>query len=612
MDHGTALLTTIVAAVGFGLFAQILAHRWRIPAIVLLLAMGVILGENGLGIVRPEELGNGLVIIVKLAVAIILFEGALNLNLKSLRQSAVEVRNLVTIGVLITWVLVTLIAHFVAGLEWRIAILFGSLLTVTGPTVIQPLMRRISVPRRIKTILEGEAILIDPIGAILAIAVFDVLLAQEASGTANIGGWLWAYFGRLLIGGAIGGLGALGLSLMMKAKRLVPAELSNLVALAAVWFTFGTAESILSDAGIMAVVVMGLIIQNSSLPGERQLRHFKETLTTLGISMLFILLAADLHIPTLLAEGGRGLIVVLLIIFLARPISVFVSTWGSSLNWREKLFISWIGPRGIIAASVASIFAVGLEESGIEGGERLLALTFMTIILTVSIQGLSARWVARILGLQSMEGRKVIIVGANRLGRIIATSLEKMGRPTLLIDTNRSSVAQAQEQGYNAIYGNALKEDALANIHAEDYATLLAITPNSEVNVLACQFASDTFGIRRAFPLLSDPEKGASPKMLNQTGGKLAFGRFVNIAEWEYADKWLNVFEWKVPPRSSTRALADISLPDEVLPVIHARGRDIEIIHADLVCQSGDTVVFITELTEKEAITLIETASKKI
>ena len=188
MEHGTALLITVVAAVVFGLLAQVLAHRWRIPAIVLLLVFGIGLGEDVVGLVRPDELGGGLGILIKLAVAIILFEGALSLNLKSLRQKAAEVRNLVTVGVLISWAVTTLIAHFIAGFEWRIAILFGALMTVTGPTVIQPLLRRITVTRSVKTVLEAEAILVDPIGAILAIAVLDVLLATTVSGSIGLPG----------------------------------------------------------------------------------------------------------------------------------------------------------------------------------------------------------------------------------------------------------------------------------------------------------------------------------------------------------------------------------------------------------------------------------------
>lgn len=594
MNHETGILITIVVAVGFGMLAQVIAHRWRFPAIVLLLLFGILLGENVLGIVRPSEIENGLGILVKLAVAIILFEGALNLKLKSLRESASEIRNLVTFGVLISWSVTTLIARFVAGFDWQTALLFGALMTVTGPTVIQPLLRRVTVARQIKHILEGEAILIDPIGAILAIAVFDVLLTINTHGSVGFAELIWAYFGRLVVGGLVGGLGAFLLSRAMKVPRLVPAEFSNLVALAFVWLTFGVAEWLHAEAGIMAAVIMGLVVQREAIPGERRLRRFKETLTTLGISMLFILLAAKLDIYSLWNEGARGILAVLLIMFVSRPLAVFLSTARSTLGWRKKLFISWMGPRGIIAASVASIFSVTLGETGLTGGDRLLALTFLTILTTVILQGLSAGWLASRLGLQSMEGQKTIIVGANQLGFRIARLLQENGRPTQLVDTNRSSVEEAKKFGLTAVYGNALEEFTLEGLHAEEAATLLAVTSNSEVNVLACQLAHDTFGIERAYPMLTNPAKGANPQLLNQTGGRLAFGRFARPADWEAEDDALHELNWTVPEKWPQLALSEISFPADLLPVIRKRGNSTEIVHADQVWQPGDQVTILS------------------
>lgn len=606
MDHEVATLITIVTAVAFGMLAQIFAHKWHFPAIVLLLGFGILLGNNFLGIVRTEELGHGLGILVKLAVAIILFEGALNLKLRALRESAKEIRNLVTFGVLISWGTTTLIAHFVAGFNWQMALLFGALMTVTGPTVIQPLIRRVDVPRQVKTILEGEAILIDPIGAILAIAVLDILLATEMHGATGIPQVFWAYFGRLLTGGLVGAAGAFALSRLMKAGRLVPLELSNLVALACVWGTFGVAEWLQSEAGIMAAVIMGLVVQREAIPGERQLRRFKETLTTLGISVLFILLAAKLDVRSLWAQGIGGLLAVFLIMFLARPAAVFLSTSGSKLGWRKKLFIAWMGPRGIIAASVASIFAVTLGETGHADGERLLALTFLTILVTVSLQGLTAGWVARSLGLHSMDGQKAIIVGANKLGFIIARMLQDNGRPTHLVDTNRTSVEEAHKIGLSAIHGNALEESTLENLHAEEAATLLAVTSNSEVNVLACQIAREVFGIERAFPVLTNPAKGANPNLLNQTGGKLAFGRFIRLSDWSADEVRVDPFLWTVPEAWRQIPLSDIQFPVDLLPVIRKRDNSPEIVHANQVWQPGDQIIILSKKPVQEAVSLMD------
>ena len=596
MEHESHILTTIIAAVGFGLIAQVLAHRWRIPAIVLLLLSGILLGPNVLHIIEPHELGEGLETLVKLAVAVILFEGALNLRLKTLKHAVEEVRNLVTIGVLVAWTLTSLIARYVAQLDWPLAILFGALLTVTGPTVVQPLLKRIHVSKRIKTILEGEAILIDPIGAILAVAVLDVVLQLYTKSAIGIFSALWGYFGRLVIGTIVGGTGAFVLARLMKAPRLIPPEISNLVALATVWASFGIAESIQSEAGIMSSVAMGLILQLEAIPGERQLRHFKESLTTLSISVLFVLLAANLSLDSVISEGSRGILAVLLIMLIARPLSVFASTRGTKLNFREKLFISWVGPRGIVAASVASLFAFTLVDIGVADGERLLALTFLAIVLTVTIQGLSASLVSRLLGVETLEGRKAIIVGASPLGRAVANSLRENGRPVALVDTNHTMVEIAHQVGLEAFHGNALEDDILEQANIEEAETVLAITTNPEVNVLVSQIAHDHFGIRLAYPSLKNPEKGLNENLLKKTAGKLAFGKPVDILKWEYETGKIFPITWTVPPKWPGKMISEIQFPDELIPVIRIHGSNAEIVHADQVWFPGDRLIFMSNI----------------
>ncbi len=592
MHQELTLLLTITWSVGVGLLAQVLAYRWRIPAIVLLLLFGVIVGPDVLGLIEPSLLGEGLSILVKLAVAVILFEGALNLRLSALRSSVVEVRNLVTVGVLITWGLTTLVAHYVARLDWSLAVLFGALMTVTGPTVVQPLLKRINITRRIKTILEGEAILIDPIGAILAVAVLDVVLGLSLNSAVGLWFALWSYFGRLVIGLVVGALFGLLLSRLLKIPHLVPLELSNLVVLAGVWVAFGVAEGLQSEAGIMASVAMGLVLQREAVPGERQLRHFKETLTTLSISILFVLLAANLRLSVLWVEGVRGVLAILLIMFVVRPISVFLATWRTGLNWREKTLIAWIGPRGIVAASVASLFGLTLLEEGIAGGERLPALTFLAIIMTVTIQGLTAASLVKLLKLQSMEGRRVVIVGANRLGREVASIIQAYGRPVTMVDTNHSLVDEAHRAGFRAVHGNALDEYILEQTGVDEAETIVAITSNSEVNVLVSQFAYDVFGLKRAFPTLNNPEKGADAKTLQQTGSKMGFARPIDVFAWEDVD--VQRLVWEVPKAWTQTPAGVIPLPNELLPIIRLRGKSAEIVHYEQVWQPKDRVVFLT------------------
>ncbi len=599
MHNESPMLTTIVLAVGCGLIAQVLAQRWRIPAIVLLLIFGVAAGPDGLGLLEPAALGESLAVIIKLAVAIILFEGSLNLRISVLRSAATEVRNLITLGAVITWALTAVTAHYIANLEWPLAILFGALLTVTGPTVVHPLLKRISVNRRIKTILEGEAILIDPVGAILAVAVVDVILSRSSHQSGGLLFALWSYFGRLIVGALAGGISALVLSRILKIRNFVPSELSNLVVLAGVWASFGLAEELYAEAGIMAAVAMGLVMQHEAVPGERQLRHFKETLTTLSIGTLFILLAASLRIQVVQNEGIRGVLTIAAIMFLIRPVSVLLATWNSRLTWREKILIAWIGPRGIVAASVASLFGLTLYRQGIVDGMRLPALTFLAIMMTVTIQGLTASLIAKLLKLQSLEGRRVIVVGANRLGRAVATIIREHGRPVTFIDSNLALVNDACDAGFDAVHGNAMDEDVLEDADIDETETLVATTANSEVNVLVSQFAHDVFGIKRVLPTLNSPDAGRYIKTLEHTGGGMVFGRPIDVFAWEHTIA--QQFAWSVPKSWPQIPIGDIKIFNSMLPVIRLRDNSAEVVHFDQVWKPKDKIVFLACMPIDEA-----------
>jgi NhaP-type Na+/H+ or K+/H+ antiporter len=606
--HADQALLTIASATAAGLFAQLLAHRMRLPAIVPLLAFGVLFGPSMLGMVHPEALGNGLPVIVKLAVAVILFDGALNLRLADLRRAMYEVRNLVTVGVAITWVGAALAAHYVASLSWPVAVVFGALMTVTGPTVVQPLLKRVALPRRVKTALEGEAILIDPIGAVLAVAVLDIVLGMAGVRPIGVLGGLWAYFGRLIVGLLIGVAGAIVLSWILKRPHLVPAELANLVVLAFVWGVFALAEWLHSESGIMAAVAMGLALQRGAVPEEQRLRRFKEQLTVLGISLLFVLLAASLPLDVILAEGWPGLLTVIALMFIVRPVDVVISLRRSPLSWRERAFIAWIGPRGVVAASVASLFMLELRDAGYTEGSRLLAITFLTIALTVTLQGLTAGPIARLLGLQSLEGRRAVIVGAGPLGRALAELFRRYGRPVVLIDRNEALVAQAHAHGFQAIQGNGLDEETLERAGTEEAETLVAATTNSEVNALAAHLAHDAFGVRRAFPVLGHPSRGAGPRLVDRVGGRMAFGHPIDVREWEYALEHgkAQIVTYLIPLDWSGHALRTLPMPDEVVVLARARGGSVELAQSDLVWQRGDEAVVLSRITAEEAIVVLD------
>ena len=601
-------LLTISLAVAAGLLAQIIGHRLRVPAIVPLLMLGVALGPSGLGVVVPAALGGGLSVIVKLCVAVILFDGALNLRIADLRGAMKEVRNLVTIGVAVSWVGATLAAWLIAGFSLPVATAFGALMTVTGPTVVQPLLRRVSIPRRVRTVLEGEAILIDPIGAVLAVAVVDVVLGLAGVHPIGIFSSAWGYFGRLLVGLVAGGIGGLALSWTLRRRGLVPTDLVNLVSLAFVWAAFAAAEWAQSEAGIMASVVMGLAMQRGAVPEERRLRRFKEQLTVLGISILFVLLAAALPLEIVRAEGWRGILTVLALIVVVRPLCVLASLHGSALTWRERLFVMWISPRGIVAASVASLFAVVLDEAGFVEGTRILAITFMAIALTVTLQGLTASTVARLLGLRSRAHQAVIIIGAGPLARGVAGALQSRGRAVTLVDRNEMLVRDAQAAGLDARVGNALDEDVLAELGAQEAATVVAVTTNSEVNAFATHLAHDAFGVERTFPALGHPSRGAGPRLLDRVGGRIAFGRPVDVRAWEVAlDEGSAAFvTYRVPAGGATSVN---QLPEGVVPVARIHGESAEIVTSDLAWRAGDELVLLSRQSEDETATALDSAA---
>lgn len=607
MHHVDQALLTIAWATAAGLFAQVLAQRLRIPAIVPLLVLGMALGPSGLGVVLPAALGNGLSVIVKLAVAVILFDGALNLRVRDLQGAMREVRNLVTVGVLVTWVGAALAGWYIAGLSWPVAIVFGALLTVTGPTVVQPLLRGVLLPRRVKTILEGEAILIDPIGAVLAVAVVEIVLGVSGVRPIGVVTGVWAYVGRLLIGAGVGIVGARILSFLLKRPGLIPGELANLVSLAAVWATFGAAEWLQAEAGIMAVVAMGLAMQRGAVPEERRLRRFKEQLTVLGISLLFLLLAANLPLRVVIAEGWRGTLTVLTLMVVVRPLCVAASLRGSSLNWRERVYISWIAPRGIVAASVASLFAIVLGEAGFVEGERVLALTFLTIAMTVTLQGLTAGPASRLLGLQSVAGRGAVVIGAGPLALGLANELKSHGRPVTVIDRNPALVDHARAVGFDARVGNALDESVLDEAGTAEAETVVAVTTNSEVNALATHLAHDAFGVARAYPALGHPSRGVGPRLLERVGGRIAFGRPINVRAWDDAIERdeASFVRFQVPGGGGGQLKA-AALPDAMIAVARVRGKSIEVANADQVWAPGDELILVSRFAEAQTAAALQ------
>ncbi|NEQ44205.1 MAG: sodium:proton antiporter [Leptolyngbya sp. SIOISBB] len=511
MDNSFAITIQIVLTVLAGISAQVIGEYLKVPSIIFLLIFGIGLGPDGAELIRPSELGIGLEVLVSLSVALILFEGGLSLELKELDKVSNSLRNLVTTGVFVTLLGGGMAAHWLGEFPWSLAFLYASLVVVTGPTVINPLLRQVSVDRKVATLLEGEGVLIDPVGAILAVVVLDIILNGEADPLLIIAGLTV----RLGTGALIGGVGGLILGVFLKQTQFLSEELRNLVVLASLWGLYGIAQEIQGESGLMAAVVAGIVLRALSVPDERLLRRFKGQLTILAVSVLFILLAADLSIASIFALGRGAVLTVMVLMLVVRPLNIVVCTAPSDLNWRQKIFLSWIAPRGIVSASVASLFAILLTERGISGGDAIKALVFLTIIITVLAQGLTASLLARGLGLAGRrEGNGAVIVGCNPLSLLIARLFQESGETVTLIDTNPEACTPAQKANLPVLVNSALDTAVLEEAGIAAAATLLTITNNGDVNVVVAQQAQEEFQLPRIVAVMpkEDTEKASATK----------------------------------------------------------------------------------------------------
>ncbi len=431
-------------------------------------------------------LGQTLFPLVSLSVGLILFEGGLTLKLKELPTSGRVVARLISVGSLATWIVAALGARFLLGFDWPLAILIGAILIVTGPTVVGPLLRQIRPKGRAGAILKWEGILIDPVGAVLAVLVFEII---ALGGGVSVPGFVLLGVGRsLLVGVALGMLGAAVLVILMR-RHLIPDYLQSGVTLMLVVGFFTLGDLLAAEGGLLTVTLMGIALANQPYVPVRHIVEFKENLQVLLIGVLFILLAGRVEIASLMAVGWPALGFILLLIVVARPLGVLLSTWGTPLTRAERIFLMWMAPRGIVAASVASVFAFELAELGVPEAELLSPLIFLVIVGTVIFYGLTSGPVARRLGLAERQPQGALIVGAHLLARQLAAALGGVGVRAVLVDSNYHHVAESRLAGLEAHHGNALAEDTLDGLDLAGVGRVLALTANDEVNTLvAIQF----------------------------------------------------------------------------------------------------------------------------
>lgn len=465
----------------------LVSRRLGLPTIVLLLAGGFALGPEGLGLVLPDSLGPFLPVIVSLSVALILFEGGLTLDLHGYFQGSRVIRRLLSVGVIITWLGGAAAVWLLFDTPPAFSLLVASLIIVTGPTVIVPILRRIKVVPRLHNILHWEGVLIDAIGVFIAILCFEwVVAGEEAMAVRN-------FAIRIVAGSTIGFAGGLAIYLMIK-RRIVPDGLINGFALAAAVFLFGMTEWIMAEAGLLAVTVAGLVIGWKHPVELKNIRQFKGEITELLIGLLFILLSARLEFSQFVDFGLPGLVLVLIVMFVIRPANVLVSTLGSDLSGREKAFLSWVAPRGIVAASMASLFSIALASGGRDvSGDLLETVTYSVIVGTVVFQGFTAEYVARFLKVTRPPSADWLICGAHGLGRAMARFIHKQtGLSAWLIDNNPRTAATARRENLEVIRGDALNTDLADEIdELQSIGYVMALTDNIELNELICQRWSD-------------------------------------------------------------------------------------------------------------------------
>ncbi|MGY6276840.1 cation:proton antiporter [Methylomonas sp. MgM2] len=539
----------LIALTGIGLMGMVcqwIAWRVKLPAILFLLIIGVILGPL-LGWLKPDEIfGQLLMPMVSLAVAVILFEGSLTLKFKEIQGLERVVRRLVTTGVLVTWLTIAIATHWLLNFSWKLSFLFGAITVVTGPTVVVPMLRTVRPTARVSSILRWEGIVIDPIGALLGVLVFQFIISE--SDADAIGQTLLIFFKTLLLSSMIGAIAGYGFGVLIR-NHWLPEYLHNLFALGLVFVVFTTANFVEHESGLLAVTVMGICLANMQRVPMDDILNFKESLSILLISGLFIILAARANFDLFLSLGWSAACVFLVIQFIARPLKVFLATRGTALSWQEKTLIGWIAPRGIVAAATAAVFALRLQEHGVAvnpvsighthavlsdqeyiQAELLVPLTFMVIIGTVVLQSISARILALRLGVGEPEARGILIVSANCLAREMAKILRECGFEVLLADTSWVNIRAARMDGLQTYYGNVVSEHADQHLDLIGMGHLLALSEFPEMNLLACQRYRAEFGRSAIYAIRSDSHESANARsQYLHSEGRLLFGENVNF-----------------------------------------------------------------------------------
>ena len=484
--HAAAI--TLCAAAAAGVFLIALADRLRVPSIAILLAGGIALGPEALAWIDPHSLGSGLETVVTVAVAVILFEGGLTLDVVGFRREPQVIIRMLTIGVLVTWVGSAAAIYFAFGVTGELAIMAGSLVIVTGPTVVSPILRRIGVQPRLHHILYWEGVMVDAMGVFIAVLCYEWIAARaDQSPLAPLGRFAF----RFVIGAGVGTSIGLLLGFVLR-RQWVEAEHTNIIVLGSALLALAVANTMLAESGILAVIVAGLVLSLRRAPQLRQLKRFKLDLTELSIGLLFVLLAARLDLDAFGVDGFRLLAVLAVIVLVLRPLNVLLSTWGQGFDWRERAFLSWLAPRGIVAASMASLFALRLSRLGHADAALLETVTYAVIGTTVVLQGLSAPQLAKWLRVKRRSHGSWLLIGDPELAVALHRQLRQAGAPSLVLAADPSAIDESTDD--STVISNPLQPSALTDQRIGDVEAVLALALDPDVNDQICQAWSTVVG----------------------------------------------------------------------------------------------------------------------
>lgn len=529
------MIDPMALLVGVGIISiacQYFAYKVKIPAILPLLVAGILLGPT-FGVLDPDDLFGGLLFpLVSLSVAIILFEGALTLRFEDLAGHGSMVRNLCTVGAGITWFVAAPVAHYALGMSWQMAFLFGAIVTVTGPTVIIPMLRSVRPSTKVANILRWEGIVIDPIGALLAVLVYEYIIAAQDAWTHT----LQAFGLTLFIGLGLGALAGFGMGLMLK-KNWIPHYLQNTAVLTLMLGAFALSNGLAHESGLLTVTVMGMWLANMEDVDVDDILEFKETLSVLLISALFILLAARLDFGSIIQVGWGAILVLLAIIFVARPLSVVISSVGTGLKWREIGLLSWIAPRGIVAAAVSALFALKLEALGYTEADLLVPMVFLVIIATVVLQSLTSVHVAKFLGQRAPEPHGILIFGASKFARLFALEMKSKDITVRIADTNWDAIRQTRMDNIPTYYGNPISEHARRTMDLSTMGTVLVMSPYRQLNPLVTYHFEYTMGKGSVLGLSGNEQESRASHQVSESYAKklglfaegVTYGRLANL-----------------------------------------------------------------------------------